>query len=411
MSKRLFKFGKGKEVQNTKNKSEKTEFTKNYIPYMKAYLQETGKAVWMPRNYEKFSDEAYSKNAVAYRSINLIAQSIASIKWQLFAEDDGISKELKSHPALNLLHRPNPCRSGFEFLEALISYKLINGNAYILKIGGLNEQPQELHLLRPDRVSVIAGKGGIPAAYQYKIGDDEIIYPVDPISGKSAVLHIKYFHPLNDWYGLSPIEAAANSIDQNNNAGTWNQSLLQNGAKPSGALVVKTAEDGSGGALSDDQFDRIKNQIDEQFSGAANAGRPLLLEGGLDWKEMSLSPKDMDFIETKYSSARDIALTFGVPPQMLGIPGDNTYNNLAEARFAMWEQTILPLADQVIDSLNYWLLPQYGKNIRLSYKIDEISALSAKRDKVWDRIQNADFMTVNEKRQAVGLDTIEGGNQ
>jgi len=266
LSKRLFKFGKGTKVQNTKNKPtrnklKETEFAKNYTPYMKAYLQETGKAVWMPRNYEKFSDEAYRKNAVAYRSINLISQSIASIKWQLFMEDKGISREIKEHPVLKLLSRPNPCRSGVEFIEALISYKLINGNTYILKIGGLNEHPQELHLLRPDRVSIIAGKGGIPAGYQYKIGDDEIIYPVDPISGKSAVLHIKYFHPLNDWYGLSPIEAAANSIDQNNNAGTWNQSLLQNGAKPSGALVVKTAEDGSGGSLME-VFDDVLIRID-----------------------------------------------------------------------------------------------------------------------------------------------------
>src|SRR5205085_3983833 len=133
-------------------------------------------------------------------------------------------------------------------------------------------------------------------------------------------------------------------------------------------------ESSGGGVLSEEQYNRVKLQIDEQFTGAANAGRPLLLEGGLDWKEMSLTPKDMDFVEAKNSSARDIALAFGVPPQLLGIPGDNTYSNLQEARLALWEQTVVPLEQCTADALNNWLIPMFGGNTELVPDIDNIPA-------------------------------------
>jgi len=379
--------------------------------YFKTYFQNTDKAVWTPRNYEKFAEEGYAKNVVAYRSINLIAQAVSSVGLKVFKEDKNGQIEVLNHDILKLLKRPNPCCSGKEFLESIIIYRMINGNSFVMAVAPDNVTPRELHVLRPDRVSIIAGKGGLPSAYQYNTGERVQNVPVDRISGRSKMLHIKNFNPSNDWYGMSPIEAAAYSIDQHNQAGVWNQALLQNGAKPSGALVVKVNGDGSGGTLSEEQFSRIKNQVDEQYSGAANAGRPILLEGGLDWKEMSLSPKDMDFIESKNSSARDIALAFGVPPQLLGISGDNSYSNLIEARVALWEQTVLPLLDNVINSLNNWLAPMYkGEGLTIAYDTDSISALSHRREKVWKRIQEAEFMTVNEKRAAVGLSSVEGGD-
>ncbi len=158
-----------------------------------------------------------------------------------------------------------------------------------------------------------------------------------------------------------------------------------------------------GGALAEDQYYRVKQQIDEQFSGAGNAGRPILLEGGLEWKEMSLSPKDMDFIEAKHSSARDIALAFGVPPQLLGIPGDNTYSNLAEARLALWEQTILPAAKELVSNLNYWLLPMFDSRLVFELELESIPALSPRRDAVWERANDADFLSDDEKREMVGI--------
>ena len=371
---------------------------------MQTYMHIPGKPVWMGRDYQKFADEGYIRNVIAYRAVNLITEGAASVPWVLFDREQGAPRRVEAHPVLRLLERPNPLEGGAELFQALYAYRLIAGNAYLQAAGPQESAPLELHCLRPDRVSVIAGKDGLPVGYRYTIGNQYRDFPVDRITGRARILHLKTFHPLNDWYGLSPIEAAAYSIDQHNQSGAWNQALLQNGARPSGALVVKGRDpSGAGGYLSDEQYTRIRQQVDEQFSGSSNAGRPLLLEGGLEWKEMSMTPRDMDFIEAKHSSARDIALAFGVPPQLLGIPGDNTYANLAEARLALWEQTILPLVDSVCDALNNWLLPLYGKGLQLRYDTDGISALSIRRERVWERVNNATFLTDEEKRQLVGL--------
>ena len=301
-----------------------------------------------------------------------------------------------------MLANPNPLQGGTELWEALFTHRLIAGNAYLHAIGPKDGAPLELHVLRPDRVAVIPGQGGVPKAYRYSIDQRHADIPVDPITGQSRVLHLKTFHPLDDWYGMSPMEAAAYSIDQHNQCAAWNQALLQNGARPSGALMVK-AGDGQPGTLTESQYSRLKSQLDEQFSGAANAGRPLLLEGGLEWKEMSLSPKDMDFIGIKHASARDIALAFGVPPQLLGIPGDNTYANLREARMALWEQTLLPLLHSVTDALNNWLVPMFDTSLSLSLDEDAIPIFAEKRDAYWERIAQADFLSADEKRTLLGV--------
>jgi HK97 family phage portal protein len=334
-----------------------------YIPSVKAYVQPPGQPVWSGRSYLKFAEEAYRRNVVAYRAIGMIARGAGSVPVVAFERlADGTKRPVNLPLLRQLLTQPNPALSGQQFFENLYSYRLIGGNAYVQSVGPFGEVPRELHLLRPDRVQIIAGAGGMPAAYRYKVEGEERDYPVDRLTGASRILHLKDFHPSQDWYGLSPVEAAAYSIDQHNQAAAWNQALLQNGARPSGALVVKLE---GGAALSEDQFTRLKQQIDEQFSGPDNAGRPMLLEGGLDWREMSLSPKDMDFIQAKHSAARDIALAFGVPPQLLGIPGDNTYSNLAEARLALWEQTILPLVQSTLNAMEVWLGRQFGLALEL----------------------------------------------
>lgn len=365
-----------------------------------AVMYQPGKAVWSGRNYQRFADEGYIRNVIAHRAVNLVAEGAASVQWLLFERSSGEAVRVKQHPVLTLLDRPNPLQGGAELFHALYAFRLISGNAFLQGAGPRDSAPLELHSLRPDRMSVIAGKDGLPMAYRHTVGEQQADFPVDRINGRSRVLHLKAFHPLNDWYGLSPIEAAAYSIDQHNQAGAWNQALLQNGARPSGALVVGGGADQT---LSEEQYHRIKEQMESQFSGPANAGKPLLLEGGLDWREMSLSPKEMDFIEVKNSAARDIALAFGVPPQMLGIPGDNTYANLAEARLALWEQTILPLVDGMCDALNNWLLPQFGGDFELRFDTDAIPALAERRVKLWNRVNEATFLTDEEKREMVGM--------
>jgi HK97 family phage portal protein len=374
-----------------------------------AYMFPAGQPVWMQRDYTRFAEEGFRRNVIAYRAISMIASAAASVPFLLEQKRRTQVTVIESHPLLSLLARPNPRQGGAELFEALYSYRLISGNAYLHAIGPRNEAPLELHSLRPDRIAIIPGQGGIPKAYRYKVGERSMEIAVDSLSGQSRLLHLKHFHPLDDWYGMSPIEAAAYSIDQHNECSAWNQALLQNGARPSGALLVKP-EHGNAGTLSEQQYSRLKQQIDEQFSGAVNAGRPLLLEGGLEWKEMSLSPRDMDFVGIKNASARDIALALGVPPQILGIPGDNTYSNLQEARIALWEQTIIPALHYMVAELNNWLVPMFDSSLRLRINLKSVSALSGKYDAEWQRVSSAGFLSDAEKRRMLGIAETEAGH-
>jgi len=379
-----------------------------------------GQPVWSQRRFDQFAEEGYRKNVIAFRCVTEVARAVGGVPWALFsrprpaadtptlrAAGDGgwREQEVSDHPLLDLLARPNPLQAGPALIEAAVAHLLVAGNAYVEAVAPKGRPPVELYVLRPDRMRIVPGATGLPAAYRYTVDGRTRDFAVDQVSGRSAILHLKAFHPLDDWYGMAAVEPAAYAIDQHNQAGAWNQALLQNGARPSGALVVQGE-----GRLTDEQVERLKLDLAEQFTGARGAGRPLLLEGGLAWQEMALSPRDMDFVATKHTAARDIALAFGVPPQMLGIPGDNTYANLREARLAFWEQTVIPLAGMLAAELNAWLAPRFGEGLRLEPDLDQVSALALGRERLWAKVQRADFLTLNEKRAACGYAPVAGGD-
>ncbi|WAC27280.1 phage portal protein [Ancylobacter sp. SL191] len=346
---------------------------------------------WTPRDYGALAREGYQRNAVAHRCVRLIAQGVAETRFIL--SESG--REIDDHPLIALMARPGGKLSGPELLEAVAAHLLIAGNAYVEAVS-LSGTPRELHVLRPDRMRVVPGADGWPEAYEYSAGGRSVRFAQ---SGEvPPIRHIALFNPLDDHYGAPPLEAALTALDLHNAAGAWNKALLDNAARPSGALVYAGA-----GNLSDEQFDRLKEELEANFSGTANAGRPLLLEGGLDWRPLSLSPKDMDFLEAKNAAAREIALAFGVPPMLLGIPGDATYANYAEASRVLWRQAILPLARRIGHDLCGWLAPAFGgSGLTLEPDLDAVSALHGEREALWRQVNEASFLTEDEKRQAVG---------
>ena len=342
--------------------------------------------------YKEYAREGYCRNVVAHRAVQLAAQSVASVPRYVADGNDRAGDS----PLAKLLRMPSPVKTEHGFFFEIAASLLIGGNAYIYK-SSASARPTELISLRQDRMEILPGKGGMPSAYIYTVDGATRRFPVNAVTGDSEIIHLKRYHPLNDWYGLGSAEAAAEAVEQHNKASVWNRSLLQNGARPSGALIF-----GGEGYLPEEQYRRLKAELEEKHLGAANAGRPVILEGGLDWKEMSISPKDMEYIEAKNSAARDIALAFGVPPQLLGIPGDNTYSNMAEARLALWEQTVIPLANDIISGLNNALSKNFG-GMRIMQDLDGVSALSPRRDALWKRVSDAAFLTDDEKRAILGL--------
>ncbi|GAA6213027.1 phage portal protein [Hyphomicrobiales bacterium 4NK60-0047b] len=387
--------GHGKS-HKTNNFEQKASQAKSLIS-----MHQLGQAQWTPRDYTSFANEGFGQNAICYRCIRMIAQSAATIPLRVREEGE----DYKEHPLLDLLKNPNAHQCGPDLFEEWYGYLMVAGNSY-MELVSLNETPRELYVLRPDRMKIIAGEKGWPQAFQYSVNNQFVTFPIqDGTDGneQSPILHTKLFHPTNDHYGMSPIEAAASAVDIHNAASNWNKALLDNSARPSGALIY-TAKDGQ---LTNEQYERLQSELEENFEGAANAGKPLLLEGGLDWKNMGLSPRDMDFIEAKYIAAREIALAFGVPPMLLGIPGDNTYSNYAEANRTFWRQTILPLVERSAKTLTNWLRPSFGNSLTLKPDITEVTALTQEREALWRRLQQTDFLTSNEKRALIGYPPLE----
>jgi HK97 family phage portal protein len=355
-------------------------------------LTGSGRPRWTPRNYADLASEGFTKNAVVYRCVRMIAEAAASTQLRVFANGE----RTDDHPLSRLLAKPNREQSGPEWLEIVYGALQTAGNAYVEAVG--EGEPEELWSLRPDRMAVVPGRGGWPEAWEYSVDGRSIRIGRDA-DGWMPVMQLKLFHPTDDYYGLSPLEAAAFAIDVHNASGAWNKALLDNAARPSGALVYGGKD---GERLTAEQFAALRATLSDTYSGTANAGRPLLLEGGLDWKPMSLSPADMDFIAGKHAAAREIALAFGVPPQLLGVPGDATYANYREANVAFWRATVIPLVKKTAGALTGWLAPKFG-DVHIEADLDTVPALQAERDALWTRLGAASFLTDEERRRMAGV--------
>lgn len=352
-------------------------------------------------NYFSLSDIGYKKNVIVYRCVHLIARSISAVEWCLRKEtnENKIDETIYKHKMLDIINKPNATQYKNTFMETAISYLLLGGNCYIVVIRDDQNLPKELHLLRPDRVRIIPGKNSLPLGYEYRLGRDSQVFEVDPKTGFSDILHIKLFNPLDDWYGMSPIEVVKSSIEQHNAIAQQNTAYLKNGGRPSGALMYKSALDSK-------KRTALKEDIKNLYEGGRNAGKILILEGDFEWKEMGLSPKDLDFIAGKDLSAKEIATAFGVPPILIGSMSTATFSNYKEARYNFWEETIIPILNLFAGEFSNWFKWLFDSNYRLWYDIDSIQALSKRREAEWRKISNADFLTNNEKREAFGYPSI-----
>jgi len=334
-----------------------------------------------PSGYEAQVRAAYLGNAIAQRAVRIVAEGAGSI---------AVDATPEGHPAVRLL-------TGL--IETAATHLLLHGDAYVQILTDADGAPAMLYALRPERLTIEADATGWPAAYLYRASGASMRIPAAPADGRPGLIHIRTLNPLDDHYGLGCLGAASGPVAIHNAATRWNKALLDNAARPSGALVYET---GDGATLSPEQFERLKAEMDASYTGSGNAGRPMLLEGGLKWQALSLTPADMDFNNLKAAAAREIALAFGVPPMLLGLPGDNTYANYSEANRALWRLTILPLAAKILDAIGT-ALGVWWPELKFAMDLDSIPALAVDRQALWSQVTAADFLSEDEKRAMLGF--------
>ena len=341
------------------------------------------------QNYAALCRDGFARNPIAHRCVRLIAESAASIP--LRSTDAQASR---------LLARSLPDRTAVETLEAFYGYLQLGGTAFLEAVLS-GDAPLALIAHAPDQFKMGRDAQGRATGWEHRLEGRARRFPRDSATGRCALFHMRLFNPADDCHGLSPLSAAAQAVDLHNRGGVWAKALLENSARPSGALVHDPA---SGERLTDDQFERLKSELESHYSGPSAAGRPLVLEGGLDWKTISMSPTDMDFIQLRREAAREIALAFGVPPMLLGLPGDNSYANYREANQAFWRQTIIPLVHKTALGLQGWLAGFFGDQIQITLDLDAVPALAEERAVLWKRLSDARFISEDEARALAGLE-------
>lgn len=410
-----------------------------------------GQPATIERSPAKLAREGYMQNADAYAAVNVITTAFKGLPWNLYRigrsakragwtrksiqasiqraaqigvpgpngfaygiearkahvdglVDAGVLIPVEAHPVMDLWNYPNPNQDGASFREALAAHYLISGNSYAHAVGpdAANEEqrrpPTELWTLRPDRMEIIVSKSDDHLIEKFRYGgtNGRDIHP-------SAVGHWKRFHPMDDFYGLSPLSPIAGAVDQSNRAEAWNSGLLKNGAVRPGAFTTE-------GNLTPDQRKDLKDWIDEDVSGPGNAMKPLLLEAGLKYHDMGLTPLEMQFIEGQRANRVKVCMAYGVAPELLGDATNKTYSNYGEARKALYQETVIPHATALANLVNQWLVSKFGDDLLLDFDVSGIDALSDERDKVWDQVGTANWLTVNEKRLATGRGEIPGGD-
>jgi len=361
--------------------------------------RQLGQPVWTGRDFTAFAREAYQINPIGYRGVRMIATAAATIP---IVAHNSAGDLLESHPFIDLLKRPNPARGQVSFLEAFFSFLMLSGNAYIEAVGPTGKEPAELWVQRSDRMRVVPGKFGMPALYEYKVDGKAITWRVNPSTGESKILHVKEFHPTDDWYGLSRIEAGASGIDRNNAAAAHNKALLDNGAVPSGALVMKPiVVNGTAKSAPQPVIDAAQKKLDENHAGPRNAGKPMVLSGDVEWVGMGQSAKDMDFHEGKDDAGRDALIALGVPPILI-MKGESTYNNRREAKLEFYEENIIPLVRAFLDDASAWGSQLYAEPFQLHPDLDKVSALEPRRERKREstaKLVDSKIITVDEARE------------
>lgn len=355
----------------------------------------------MGRENWAYTTEGYGANVIVNRCVSLISRGMGSIR--LIVQVDG--EDAPDHPLQTLLDKPNPnLKAQSTLIEQLIGFHQTTGNSYLEAVRMSDQsEPLELWVWPSQQMEVLLAEGKrIPRGYKWSNGQDELAWAVDPLTGQSDMLHFKTFNPNDPYLGQSPMQAIASSIDQHNAAGDWNFKMLKNSAQPSG--VLKTTK-----ILTDDQWLQLQKRMEFDQMGPDNAKRPMILEGDLDWQQLGLSPSDMDWFNGKQMSAREIAGGYGVPTQVIPIQGDQTFANYEQARSALWEDTVIPLENDLVENLNAWLVPMYDTpGLSITFDIDSIPALEPRRAEKWAAIGSANWLTINEKREATGYDQLEG---
>ncbi|HEV2579401.1 MAG TPA: phage portal protein [Ktedonobacteraceae bacterium] len=306
-----------------------------------------GAPIWSNKDYRTYVSQGYRRCGTVYNCVNKISGAASGIKWKLYT-DRSMSREITSHPLLDLWNKPNPRMGASSFVEQCFGHWHLSGNAYLYASRpSPGAPPVELWPLRPDLIKIVAGEKEV-AGYVYGWGTSRAQdFDVDQI------MHLKFPAYDDDFYGLSPVEVAMQLVDQQNEGNSWNTALMQNAGKPASVFFSK-------GYLTLEQRTQVRQELLKRYSGKRNAGMPMVLEADMTWQSMSMSPYELDWLQSRELNTREIAAIFDVAPELVGDSAGKTFANQKEAKQSLYTENVLPKLDRFDGYLNVWLVPMFA---------------------------------------------------
>lgn len=340
-----------------------------------------------------------------FACINARSEDVGSIQLKLMKNGE----EVTEHPILDLINKVNPYMTKHGLLSATQAFKDLDGNAYwyLAREGENNEGDiKEIYLLRPDRMRIVLDKDNplTVKGYIYRMDSKTEV----PFEAKD-ILHHKNFNPFgNHPYphkGMGIVQAASWAIDTDNEARQWNYKFFKNSAKPDGILY----QEGEGVA-STEEHKRLEEEWDEKYKGSDNAHKTLILSGGVKWQELTRSQKDMDFINQRTFSRDEILALFRTPKSILGITDDVNRANADASIYVFALRTIKPLMQQLVDTLNEFLLPTFGDDALYFDFVSPVPEDRAQKTSEYTQGINK-WLSRNEIRAMEGLPPTQNGDE
>lgn len=343
--------------------------------------------------------ETYEKSLYVYACVSKIAEKIGSIDFKLYQimNSKGEVKEITSHPALDLIYRVNPFQTKAEFLETTVINLKLAGNAFWYKVRNNGGQVVELWNLRPDKMMIV--KDPISFIKQYELlkndGTKEIFAPDD-------IVHFKYPSPLDQYLGMSPLKPTAIRVDTEEFASKYQRDFFLNNARPDGILKMS-------GNITEDQRREIKESWDLRHQGTGKNSKIAVLEGGMEYQQVSLTQREIDYIQSMRFTRDDILVAFKVPKPIVAIVDDVNRANSETAMFVFLSETIKPEMDRLIDKINEMLVAsEFGENLFFDYD-DPTPENREMTMKEYDSGIKNNYLLINEIRARENLEPVKGG--
>ena len=364
-----------------------------------------GNASYPDVSFQNLASEGYVKSEIVHACIRELAVGAASAQYQVIAPStEGGTVSVERGPLYDLMRRPNPAMSWYQFIEQFVTFLQVAGNVYTYKERDRGNRVTALQLLRPDRMRIVPGAYGAES-YIYEVDGRDYRLP------KDDVCHLALPNPGGDLYGLSPLQTLARTVNLDSAMTDFAKVYFQNAGVPSGLLKLKRR------LQTQEEASTIRSRWRSQFGGSSNFHRVAILDEDADYQQMASAPKDMALSELHNLTESRICSVFQVPAILVGANVGlqrSTYSNYREARMAFHSETLEPMVARILDHLNFYITDrEYGGP---EYITVDWSAMRASLD---DRTSETTrvtalfgngVITLNEARSALGFEAIQDGD-